>query len=43
MNTDHLAFVHFGRVTDEQTTAVLQTEQGIGQRLAGSVEISTPF
>ena len=28
-----LAFVHFGRVTDEQTTTVLQTEQGEGQEL----------
>ncbi len=37
MDTDHLAFVHFGRVTDEQTTTVLQTEQGVGQGLAGCV------
>ncbi len=37
MDTDHLAFVHFGRVTDEQTTAVLQTEQGVSQCLTGSV------
>ncbi len=37
MQTDDHALVDLGAVTDEHATALLQVEQGVGQRLARGV------